>query len=226
MILTLLTRERKIPVVPAGTMGSSRQLHLLLVLETLTASPVIRCGSTPLMPPFRLRDSPGARFGVTPAASGTLGCMALSGLSSAVSAAGVLISRADGRTLLVQTHHRRGLVLPGGMVEEGESPARAAEREVREELGLEVRVTRLLAVQHKPADDHTPERFLFDFDCPRLAATPLLRLQAEEIAEAVWLPEDEAVERHVETGRARLRAAFAARRNGSTAYVDGERVLT
>jgi len=30
MILTLLTRERKIPVVPAGTMGSSRQLHLLL----------------------------------------------------------------------------------------------------------------------------------------------------------------------------------------------------
>jgi ADP-ribose pyrophosphatase YjhB (NUDIX family) len=106
-----------------------------------------------------------------------------SDLSSAVSAAGVLISRSDGRTLMVRTHHRTSLVMPGGMVEEGESPAVAAEREVREEVGLDVRVTRLLAVQHKAADDRAPERYLFDFDCEPLAATPLLRLQADEIAE-------------------------------------------
>jgi 8-oxo-dGTP pyrophosphatase MutT (NUDIX family) len=147
-------------------------------------------------------------------------------LASTVSAAGVLISRPDGRTMLVRTHHRTGLVLPGGMVEEGESPAVAAEREVREEVGLDVRVTRLLAVQHKAADDRAPERYLFDFECEPLTATPLLRLQADEIAEVFWLSEDDAVARHVESGRARLHAAFAARRNGSTAYVDGERVLT
>ena len=82
--------------------------------------------------------------------------MDLSAYSNLVCAAGVLLARSDGRTLLVRTHHRVGLVLPGGMVEPGESP----------------------------------------------------------------------VERHVDGGRARLHAAFAARRNGSTAYVDGDRVLT
>ena len=117
--------------------------------------------------------------------------MEISGLSSTVSAAGVLIGRPDGRTLLVRTHHRDGLVRPGGMVEAGESPAVAAEREVREELGLEVRVTRLLAVQHKGGGDEVPERYLFDFDCRPLQAAPLLRLQADEIADAVWLTEDE-----------------------------------
>jgi ADP-ribose pyrophosphatase YjhB (NUDIX family) len=112
------------------------------------------------------------------------------------------------------------------MVEEGESPAVAAEREVREEVGLDVRVTRLLAVQHKAADDRSPERYLFDFACEPLGATPLLRLQADEIADAFWLTEEEAVARHVDSGRARLHAAFAARRSGTTAYVDAERVLT
>ena len=61
---------------------------------------------------------------------------------------------------------------PGGMVEEGESPAVAAEREVREEVGLDVRVTRLLAVQHKAADDRAPERYLFDFACEPLQPRP------------------------------------------------------
>ena len=130
--------------------------------------------------------------------------MDLSALSSTVSAAGVLISGPDGRTLMVRTHDRTELVLPGGMVEAGESPARAAEREVLEEVGFEVRVTRLLAVQHKTADDLVPERYVFDFECAPLAATPLLRLQAEEIAEVFWLTEED----------------------GSTAYVDGDRVLT
>lgn len=152
--------------------------------------------------------------------------MDLSGLSACVSAAGVLISTSDGRTLIVRTHNRTGLVLPGGMVEAGESPAAAAEREVREEVGLDVRVTRLLAVQHKPGDDRMPERYLFDFDCEPLTATPLLRLQEDEIAEVWWLDEAAAVARHVEGGRSRLHAAFAARRSRTTAYVDGERVLT
>src|SRR4029079_18737926 len=150
--------------------------------------------------------------------SSSLGPMYVSELSSTVSAAGVLISRPDGRTLMVRTHHRTGLVLPGGRVEEGESPAVAAEREVREEVGLDVRVTRLLAVQHKAADDRAPDRYLFDFECEPLTETPLLRLQADEIAEVFWLSEEDAVARHVESGRARLHAAFAARRSGSAAY--------
>jgi ADP-ribose pyrophosphatase YjhB (NUDIX family) len=96
---------------------------------------------------------------------------------------------------------------------------------VFEELGLVVRVTRLLTVQHRPGQDEWPERLMFVFDSARLDERPALRLQAEEIAEAFWLTPDEAVSRHVGGGTSRLDAAFAARRTGSCAYLDDERTI-
>ena len=55
----------------------------------------------------------------------------------------------DGKILLVQRLNDPGKdqwSLPGGYMDSDESPAAAAERECLEETGLEVRVTRLLAV--------------------------------------------------------------------------------
>ena len=63
-------------------------------------------------------------------------------------AAAVLIEQ-DGRVLLVRRVNEpfRGLwTLPAGFVDAGEDPARAAERECREETGLEVRVQSVLDV--------------------------------------------------------------------------------
>ncbi|MGW8376904.1 NUDIX domain-containing protein [Streptomyces sp. ODS28] len=52
--------------------------------------------------------------------------------------ASVLLTDPGGRLLLVRSRHRlRSWHLPGGLVEEGESPRRAARREAREELGLQ-----------------------------------------------------------------------------------------
>ena len=61
--------------------------------------------------------------------------------------AGAVIRDASGRLLLVQRANEpgRGLwSLPGGRVEDGETPAEACVREVREETGLEVSVGELL----------------------------------------------------------------------------------
>jgi 8-oxo-dGTP diphosphatase len=63
-------------------------------------------------------------------------------------AAAVLVER-DGRVLLVRRANEplRGLwTLPAGFVDAGEDPAEAAERECKEETGLQVRVTGLLDV--------------------------------------------------------------------------------
>ena len=56
-----------------------------------------------------------------------------------------------GRVLLVRhTGHDDGWAVLGGSVEIGESPAQAAVRETREEIGVEVRLTRLLDVLGGP----------------------------------------------------------------------------
>lgn len=44
----------------------------------------------------------------------------------------------DGRLLALRQSHRRGLSLPGGLVEKGEHPAQSVTREVMEETGLRI----------------------------------------------------------------------------------------
>jgi ADP-ribose pyrophosphatase YjhB (NUDIX family) len=79
--------------------------------------------------------------------------------------AAVLVRAADGRVLLVEPSYKPGWEPPGGVVEDGESPWEAAEREVTEEIGLEGRAGRLLVVDHIPATaDGLPERLAFIFD--------------------------------------------------------------
>ncbi len=61
------------------------------------------------------------------------------------------------RVLLVREVSDGRWSLPGGWADVGESPAEVAAREVREESGLEVRVTRLLAALDKRKHPHPPQ---------------------------------------------------------------------
>ncbi len=60
--------------------------------------------------------------------------------------AGVLFVDDDGRVLLVRPTYKPSWEIPGGMVEEGESPHEAATPEVTEEIGLNRTAGRLLCV--------------------------------------------------------------------------------
>lgn len=78
--------------------------------------------------------------------------------------ADVLIRNERGEVLLVDPRYKPDWDLPGGMAEANEPPHRAAEREVREELGLDLQVGELLVVDwvapHGPWDDSL--MFVFD----------------------------------------------------------------
>lgn len=77
-------------------------------------------------------------------------------------AAGALFVDDEGRVLIVEPTYKPRWEIPGGRVERGETPRAACLRELREELGLDLPLGRLLVVDWAPnvRDEHV--RFVFD----------------------------------------------------------------
>jgi len=104
----------------------------------------------------------------------------------------VVVGDASGRLAIVQV--AGGVYLPGGGIEEGESPERAACREAREECGvaLELGVWRRTAIEYVTAlaeGTHFEKRSTF-LDATVLVATSTASEPGHEVA---WLPPREAL---------------------------------
>ncbi|WP_030768458.1 NUDIX domain-containing protein [Streptomyces sp. NRRL F-2664] len=108
----------------------------------------------------------------------------IASLPRVLAGAAALYRDAAGRVLLVEPNYREGWALPGGTVESdrGESPRTAARRESAEEIGVDVPLGRLLAVDWTIGPDRPPlVAYLYDggvLDEARLAS---IRLQEEEL---------------------------------------------
>lgn len=83
----------------------------------------------------------------------------------------------ESQLLIVNPTYRPDWLLPGGSVDEDESPLEAVRREVKEELGLEIPITRLLCLDYVHREQPKTESLQFIF------AGGLLR--PEEIAHIV-----------------------------------------
>jgi ADP-ribose pyrophosphatase YjhB (NUDIX family) len=98
-------------------------------------------------------------------------------------AAGALIRNEQGKILLVKPVYKGGWSIPGGVVEADEAPKTACIREIREELGLDLVINRLLVVDYNSPHGEKTESLMFIFDGGYIneADTAGINLQAEEL---------------------------------------------
>lgn len=108
-------------------------------------------------------------------------------LPRVLSAAGAVIRDTGGRFLLVQPSYRDHWEIPGGALDPGEDPRAAFQREVKEELGLDLAPGRLLAVDwmpERPGSRPPLVNFLFDGGTiPEDEARRTVRLDGDELTD-------------------------------------------
>lgn len=136
-------------------------------------------------------------------------------------AAGALFFDDQGRVLLVKPTYKEGWDIPGGYVEPGETPTEACAREVREELGLDHPVGRLLVADWAPSD-REGDKILFVFDGGVLHEGELgsLALPPDELESAKFHDSANLGELLIPRLARRIDAALDARETGRTNYLE------
>jgi len=139
--------------------------------------------------------------------------------------ADVILRDAAGRLLLVDPMYKPDWDLPGGMAEANEPPRKAVRREVREELGLELTVGRVLVVDwvapHGPWDD----LLMFVFDGGTLSEQQIheLKFIDGELRAFRFCTEDEAAKLLRDYVWRRVRVALEGLATGRARYVEDGR---
>ncbi|MCY0927050.1 NUDIX hydrolase [Streptomyces sp. H27-H1] len=136
-------------------------------------------------------------------------------------AAGALFFDEADRVLLVEPSYKDYRDIPGGYVEEGESPREACVREIQEELGIAPLIGRLLVVDWAP-NPGEGDKVLYLFDGGRLSADDRQQivLQADELRAYDFHPADQVPDLTIPRLARRIAEGVQAHANGLTAYLE------
>ncbi len=137
--------------------------------------------------------------------------------------AGAVIRDADGNVLIVKPTYKSGWELPGGAVEDDESPADACSREIREELGVELTVGALMCVDYNSSTSGYVESLMFVFSIESLDTGTVaeIRLDENELSECRFVSVNEATELLDARVARRLNAVL--RPGASSVYLEDQR---
>lgn len=135
-------------------------------------------------------------------------------------AAGVLFVDDEGRVLLVEPVHEARWSIPGGAVRPGETPRGACARELRDGLGLEVPVGRLLVVDWAPLVREERIRFVFDGGVLGESGADGMVLDGGQLGSWAFLPPEELFVMVAPRLGRRLAAAVEARAVGDAVYLE------
>lgn len=137
--------------------------------------------------------------------------------------AGALFFDERGRVLLVKRLYRKHWTIPGGSVDEFESPIAACEREVSEEIGLQKRPIALAGVEYARQAKENDEAIHFIFNGGKLSKREIarLQLQRDELSELRFFSLSEIDEVVKKGSSPRWKKIIAAGKAGTTVYVEG-----
>jgi 8-oxo-dGTP diphosphatase len=143
-------------------------------------------------------------------------------LPGVVLGAGALITDPGGRVLVVKPNYRDYWTLPGGVCEHGEPPHMACAREVVEEIGLDVPIGALLAIEWSQPHGAAARPIMhFVFDGGILQDGAGIVLQEEELDDFRFAEPEGLADLLASHGMARVMAAIEGRAMGTTAYQPG-----
>jgi len=137
-------------------------------------------------------------------------------------ATGALLLDEQSNILIVKPTYRPEWLLPGGTVEEDESPRIACIREVQEEIGLDVQMSRLLCVDYMAAEPDKNESLQFVFYGGMLSQTQIegIVLQESELSEYRFVSCEDALLLLSKNLARRLPPSLQALEEGTTAYLE------
>ena len=135
---------------------------------------------------------------------------------------GALILNEKNELLIVKPSYKDHWSVPGGGVDENESPRNACVREVKEEIGLDIENPKFLCVDWTSP---TPEKgeslqFIFFGGILRQEQISKIKLQPEEIAEHQFLPLEKALPLLSEKLKRRIPKCLDAMKNQTALYLE------
>ena len=116
----------------------------------------------------------------------------LASLDRRFSSAAVLIENEQGELLIVKSDYKDHWSLPGGIVDPGESPLKAAVREVEEEVGIKIDAEnlQLAMVASRHSDEFLTNQFVFFAQLENNVLSEI-KLQESEIVSSKFISKSE-----------------------------------
>jgi len=137
---------------------------------------------------------------------------------------GCLLFDSSGRVLLVKPTYKSVWEIPGGVVELNESPKQCCRREVKEEIGLVLKIGSLLVVDYGRQEEFKTESLMFIFDGGMLteSKTETIHLKPDELSEYGFFTQDSLPSEMTISLKNRVLAAWQQKLEGGGIYLENQ----
>lgn len=134
---------------------------------------------------------------------------------------GVLLLNQQDELLIVKPCYKPHWSIPGGVVDEQESPWQACQREIQEEIGLQITRLKLLSVAWTSQPDRG-EGLQFLFCGPQLSIEQISAIVTDpsELEDARFVPADQAIDLLGEPLRFRVQLGLEHLQDGKVQYLE------